>query len=138
MDNFKQQILSSLHESFDQCKFPPSEATLKAVQETIPQCIMGSQLISYLSCFGYIGKDYIELYGVNEKQGVQSDLVRQTLFLNENYPITKGYIAIENQGDGDYILCDSNDMVYEFIPENGLAVVPLQKTLLQYIVDRCK
>ena len=41
-------------------------------------------------------------------------------------------IAVDNQGEGHYILCDHQDMVYESSYKNE--VVPLHKTLLEYIL----
>ena len=43
-------------------------------------------------------------------------------------------IAVDNQGEGHYILCDHQDMVYEFIPSYKNEVVPLHKTFLEYIL----
>ena len=52
--------------------------------------------------------------------------------LHKDFPLTCGMIAVDNQGEGHYILCDHQDMVYESSYKNE--VVPLHKTLLEYIL----
>ena len=48
------------------------------------------------------------------------------------------YVAVEKLGEGDYILCDSQDMVFEFIPGENSKIHPLNKTLLSYVLERLK
>jgi hypothetical protein len=136
MNNFATQIKASL-QGIDFSNAPPTAETIKKVEEALG-CKLASQLKAYLTEFGYIGCGSVEMYGVNERQGLNSDMVKQTLHLNRQYPQTKGYIAIENQGEGDYIMCDSKNMIFDFIPEEGSAIKPLKLDLLNYILKRCK
>ncbi|MCD7883436.1 MAG: SMI1/KNR4 family protein [Lachnospiraceae bacterium] len=95
----------------------------------------GNELKQYLLTYGYLGYGYAELYGMNLRMGLNSDMVKQTLYLHKYYPVTAQYVALENQGDGDYYLVDSNDRVFEF--ETGEA--QLRETgwsLFEYIEQR--
>ena len=74
------------------------------------------------------------MYGVNEYQKTDSDLVKASEMLHKDFSLTCGMIAVDNQGEGHYILCDHQDMVYEFIPSYKNEVVPLHKTFLEYIL----
>lgn len=104
--------------------------------ESIIGMKVGQQLKEYMVNYGYLIYEGIELYGITARQEVEdSDIVKQTLYLHKYFPSTKGYIAIENQGDGDYYLVDSRDTVYEFISEEG----KLKSTglkLFNYITQR--
>ena len=73
----------------------------------------GNELIDYITNYGYLAYKHIEFYGINSKQKLDSDLIKQTIYLHENYEITKSYIAFENIGDNIYTLIDENDNVYE-------------------------
>ena len=97
---------------------------------------VGEQLKEYMTTYGYLIFESIELYGITARQEPDnSDLVKQTLYLHQYFPITKGYIALENRGDGDYCLVDSRDTVYEFISEqNKLKTTGLK--LFDYILKR--
>lgn len=68
----------------------------------------------YLLKYGYLGFEYVEFFGMNPRQGLKSDLIEQTLYMHKYFPATSDLIAIENQGEGDYYLVDSEDVVYEY------------------------
>lgn len=95
----------------------------------------GKQLINYLLNYGYLAKDNIELYGINNKQKLNSDMVKETLYLHKQYPKLKSYVAIENQGDGDYYLIDSRDNIYEFIIDDE-NIKNININLKEYIKNR--
>ena len=95
----------------------------------------GEELTEYLLKYGYLGYEYIELYGMNSRQGLESDMVKQTLYLHKYFPVTKAYIALENQGEGDYYLVNSNDEVYEYISEQN-ELLNTGMTLYEYILQR--
>ena len=82
---------------------------------------IGEQLKNYIINYGYLGYKHIELFGVNNSQGIASDMIKQTLLLHKRFDVTKSLIVIEDQGDGDYYLVDETDMVYHFLPENNLS-----------------
>lgn len=95
----------------------------------------GDELTQYLLKYGYLGFEYVEFFGMNQKQGLKSDLVEQTLYLHKYYPDTSNLIAIENQGEGDYYLVDSEDVVYEY----DVSLKRKRKTgkkLFEHIVQR--
>lgn len=96
---------------------------------------VGQQLIEYITTYGYLIFEDVELYGITACQGLESDLIKQTLYLHKYFPITKGYIALENQGDGDYYIVDSTDTVYEFFSEQDKLTNTGLK-LFDYIVKR--
>ena len=97
----------------------------------------GEALTEYLLKYGYLGFEYVELYGINSRQGLDSDMIKQTLYLHKYFPETNSFIAIENQGDGTYYLVDSEDEVYEY--DAGLKQLKNTKlTLFEYILQRFK
>lgn len=96
---------------------------------------MESKLKNYLLEYGYLGFESVEFYGVNSKQGLSSDLVKQTIYLHKYFVDTSDYIAIENYGEGDYALVDSQDRVYIFQTEDNKLTM-LDKTLFEYILFR--
>lgn len=95
----------------------------------------GDQLKKYILCYGYLGYKYIELYGINSFQGINSDMVKKTVWLHGYFEKTKGLIAVEDQGDGDYYLVDSNDSVYRFVADNN-ELIPQDTDLFNYILNR--
>lgn len=95
----------------------------------------GEQLKKYVLDYGYMGYKHIELFGINNYQGVNSDMVKKTLRLNEQFEKTKGLIAIEDQGDGDYYLVSSDDKVYRFVAANN-ELVSQNVDLFEYILQR--
>ena len=103
--------------------------------ERAAQVNVGKQLGQYILKYGYLAYDYIELYGINSKQLLNSDMVKQTIYLHKYYPKTKGLIAIENQGEGDYFCTDSNDMMFEFDSELD-KLTPIKLKLFDYILSR--
>ena len=74
----------------------------------------GEELTEYLLKYGYLGFEYVEFYGINSRQGLKSDMIEQTLYLHKYFPATASFIALEDQGEGDYYLVDSQDTVYEY------------------------
>lgn len=99
------------------------------------QVTFGTQLKQYILKYGYLGYEYAELYGMNSNENLKSDLVEQTKYLHKYYPKTKNYIAIENQGEGDYYLVDQSDMVFEYDTDMG-KMTSTGCTLFEYIVKR--
>ena len=136
MCKFKQTILQKIAD-VEFCDAPASLGTIQSAQQELG-CVFGKQLCSYLTDFGYLARAEKELYGINERQKCVSDMVMTTKMLHEDFPQTRQYVAVENLGDGDYILCDSQDVVFEFIHEENSKIHPLSKTLLSYILERLK
>lgn len=99
------------------------------------QVTFGTQLKQYILKYGYLGYEYAELYGMNSNENLKSDLVEQTKYLHKYYPDTKNYIAIENQGEGDYYLVDQSDMVFEYDTDME-KMTSIGCTLFEYIVKR--
>lgn len=95
----------------------------------------GDELTEYLLRYGYLAFEHVELYGMNIRQGLESDMVKQTLYLHQYYPKTKSFVALENQGDGDYYLVGADDLVVNYNTETG-NVVNTGYKLFDYIVDR--
>ena len=96
---------------------------------------IGKELADYILKYGYLAFEYSELYGINSRQFLKSDMVKQTMYLHSHYPETREYIAIENQGEGDYYLVDKNDYIYEFDVEMN-ALTPTFVKLYEYILNR--
>lgn len=96
---------------------------------------MGDELKMYILTYGYLAYKFSELYGVTARQLLDSDLVKQTLYLHSYYPETLGLIAIEKQGEGDYYLVDSEDNVFELDTELK-SLIPTSKKVFEYIIQR--
>lgn len=95
----------------------------------------GNELKKYILEYGYLAYEYIELYGINSKQGIESDMVKQTLYLHKYFPKTINYIAVENLGDGNYRIVDNKDNIYKYISEED-KIVDIQLKLFKYIMNR--
>lgn len=95
----------------------------------------GKELREYLLKYGYLAYEFSELYGVTESQMLNSDIVKETRYLHEYYPITNALIAIEDQGEGDYFVVDSKDQMYEFDSEIE-TLTRLNLSLFEYITSR--
>lgn len=118
----------------DQSKNLIDESLLKAAEQ-MTGISFGSELREYLLQYGYLGYGFAELYGMNARQGLNSDMVKETLYLHEYYPETKEFVAIENQGEGDYYLVNGRDEVYEYDANLG-KLVQMKYTLFEYIAHR--
>lgn len=95
----------------------------------------GEELTEYILKYGYLGYKHVELYGINSKQGLDSDLVQQTLYLHKYFSKTVPFVAVENQGEGDYFLINKEDEVFEYDSElNELKTLNLK--LFSYILRR--
>lgn len=77
----------------------------------------GGELIKYIIKYGFLAYKHIELYGINSNQKIESDMVKQTVYLHEYFPKTAAYIALENIGDGNYAIVSSEDEVLEYSTE---------------------
>lgn len=95
----------------------------------------GNELKKYILEYGYLAYEYIELYGINSKQGIESDMVKQTLYLHKYFPKTINYITVENLGDGNYYIVDNKDNIYKYISEED-KIVDMQLKLFKYIMNR--
>jgi hypothetical protein len=95
----------------------------------------GAQLKEYIFKYGYLAFRFCELYGINSNENLESDLVSQTKYLHKYYPETQGYIAIENQGEGDYFLLDQDDNVFEYDTDIG-ELTAMDQKLFDYILQR--
>ncbi len=123
-----------LENSVDQCKALINRETLELAEKQIGLSF-GEELTEYLLKYGYLGYEYIELYGINANQGLKSDMVTQTEYLHKYFPLTKSFIALENQGEGDYYIVNGKDEVYEYISEQN-KLVETGLSLFEYILNR--
>ena len=120
--------------SVDQCKALINREILELAEKQIGLSF-GEELTEYLLKYGYLGYEYIELYGINANQGLKSDMVTQTEYLHKYFPLTKSFIALENQGEGDYYIVNGKDEVYEYISEQN-KLVETGLSLFEYILNR--
>lgn len=97
--------------------------------------ILGKKLKKYILTYGYLGYEYVELNGINNVAKESSDLIKETIHINNKFEKTKGLFVIENQGDGDYILVDKDDMIYRFLSETN-NLQPRNIDLFDYILER--
>lgn len=116
-------------------KFLPDEKLIEEAEQMM-DCKFGKLLYSYLEECGAVMFFFVEMYGINKNQGLQSDMVVKTKMLHDLYPQTKNFVAIEDMGDGDYILCDKNDNISEFIPSLSADLKSLEINLIDHIQAR--
>ena len=109
-------------------------AELELAEKTL-EIKFGPQLSQYLLDYGYLGFESVEFYGMNSRQGLNSDMITQTQYLHKYYAATVPYVALENYGEGDYILVDAEDRVFRFISEEN-ALTATGKKLFDYILTR--
>ncbi len=114
---------------------PCSSALIKKISKVV-NCSVGEQLVEYLSRFGFCSFEYVELYGANERQKLNSDMVLKTLELHEYHPNTQAYLLLEDQGDGDYLLIDGKDKIYSYIPTLNKEIIDMRQDLRTYILER--
>lgn len=95
----------------------------------------GCELVKYIVLYGYLAFEDVEFYGINSKQYLESDMVKQTLYLHKYFPKTAGYVALENQGEGHYQIVASDDTVYEYLTSAD-QIISTGKKLLCFIQDR--
>lgn len=96
---------------------------------------IGSQLKAYILTYGYLGYESYELYGINSKQKTDSDMISQTKYLNKYFDSSIGFIALENLGEGSYILVNSEDQIFILETENNTMKSKNMK-LEEYILER--
>ncbi len=96
---------------------------------------LGSFLVEYILQYGYLIYGSMELYGITKRQGLESDLIKQTEYLHKYFDKTGSFIAIENVGDGDYYLVDSSDNVFEYDSELD-ELIDTKKKFEDYIIGR--
>lgn len=112
-----------------------SEEMIQEIEKSI--CVViGPKLKEYILKYGFLSFEHIEFYGINSIQGINSDMIKKTLILHEQYPSTKLMVALENRGDGEYILIDEEDNTYKIDTSIDTNVIPLNKELFDYIIDR--
>lgn len=111
-----------------------SEDLLELAQEQIG-LKFGSQLKEYLLKYGYLGYQWVELYGMNYDQELDTDLLEQTLYLHKYFALSKSLIALEFLGDNRYALVDSNDSVY-ICDFNRNSIENQNMKLFDYILKR--
>lgn len=95
----------------------------------------GGELTKYILNYGYLAFEYVELYGMNSRLGLDSNMIKQTKYLHQYYPATKSYIAIENQGEGDYYIVNSDDRVFGYDTELD-RLTDTELSLFEYILKR--
>ena len=110
------------------------QADLKEAEKAL-KVKFGPQMTEYLTEYGYLGYESIEFYGMNSRQGMLSDMIQQTQYLHQYFAATAGYIAFENDGEGDYVLIDSADQVYRYCSEEN-TLTACDERLFDYILRR--
>lgn len=118
----------------DYAKTPANDSIVKNAESKLG-VKFGPQLYKYLTQYGYLGYDYVEFHGITKQQGLNSDMVKDTLKVHKLSQDTRNMVVIENQGEGDYFLVDGKDKVYEFDINMG-KVVPTKYSLFRYIEYR--
>lgn len=96
---------------------------------------LGAFLVEYILQYGYLIYGSVELYGITKRQGLDSDMIKQTNYLHKYFDKTRNFIAIENVGEGDYYLVDSADNVFEYDSELD-ELIDAKMKLEDYLISR--
>lgn len=96
---------------------------------------LGPFTTEYILQYGYLIYGSVELYGITRRQGLESDMVKQTIYIHKYFDKTKHLIALENIGEGDYYLVDSADNVFEYDSELD-ELIDTKKKLENYLITR--
>lgn len=115
----------------------PSPISVEEIEEfeALLEVKTGPQLREYLTDYGYIGYQNIEMFGINSKIGARSSMIRVTRIVHETFPKTIGMIALEDICDGEFYLIDSNDRMYRYIDYKD-ELTDIDLSLFSYIEKR--
>lgn len=78
------------------------------------EVVFGAKLKEYVLDYGYLAKDDVEFYGINSKQLLNSDMVKNTISLHKEFEETKDKVLFASFIDSIYYLVDKDDMVFKF------------------------
>ncbi|MEK4715730.1 SMI1/KNR4 family protein [Sporosarcina sp. FSL K6-5500] len=113
----------------------PSVDTIREAEEALGFSF-GQQLKFYLKNHGFLIYKFVELYGLNENQKMYSDLVVRTQKARENYGGLNDVVIIESMDGGNYIVCDGQDNMHEYLPMNEQKLTSLGLSFEDYVVNR--
>ena len=131
MKNLEKFVIENKCES---SQFKPNEELISEAEKKL-KVEFGPQLKKYLLEYGYLAYKHIELYGLNSKQGLLSDICINTENKRNIFPEIKNMVLIENQGDSDYYLVDDNDNIFRCCPEANI-YENMNIKLFDYILQR--
>ena len=135
MSSFQTEISEKIPEALKVLARPSAKTIEEA--SVVLGITFGPQMIDYLSAYGAISFDAVEFNGLTEAKKNNSSLVRNTVFLREAFPgQLNGLVLLEDRGDGDYVLCDSNDRIIRFTPEISLKAIDSGFDLIGYTLFR--
>ena len=90
------------------------------------------ELERYLATYGWLGYKSVEVCGMGDGF---SDMLDETVKLRAAWPMTNGYAALENLGDGVWALCDGHGRVFRFDADTR-SLKDLHMQLEEYILKR--
>lgn len=109
------------------------EETLNSIEMEL-NLKFGPELREYILTYGYLAFQSVEFYGINSIQGLDSDMVKQTIYLHKYFEKTNEYVALGNLGEGKYALVSQDDLVFEYDTERDL-LIGTEKKLFEYIMN---
>ena len=113
----------------------PSVELIGKAQEIL-SFSMGAMMQKYLLECGFLEFSFVEISGIYENKGLDSDLITNTLRLRKQYNQLEKYVVLEDKGDGDYTLCNEQDEIFNFIPTCSDEPTSIKYNLLQYFEKR--
>lgn len=96
-------------------EFSNNRIDIKTLDEYIESFNLevGNELKRYILEYGFLKFDNTQFYGIDNIEKKESSLIKQTLYLQKNYPREiKNLINFGKLQNGNILLVDSNDMVY--------------------------
>ena len=95
----------------DMAKRPISRHGLNKAQRLMG-VTFGPELSNYLTRYGYLGLQGINLYGMDQQYGMQSTLVTHTLQMHKESAVARGFSVLDTRAPGLYTLIDEHDNIF--------------------------
>ena len=95
--------------------FPATDELVKAAESAMG-VELGPQLRKYVMRYGLILYDGYEVYSMNSRAGISSNMIVETIKMHKTDQNTRDLIVIDYDEEVGGIFVDSNDNVYNFFP----------------------
>lgn len=95
--------------------FPATDELVKAAESAMG-VELGPQLRKYVMRYGLILYDGYEVYSMNSRAGISSNMIVETIKMHKTDQNTRDLIVIDYDEEVGGIFVDSNDNVYNFSP----------------------
>lgn len=126
-----QQFIESHRNDIGQPVTKPGPEPVRAMLASL-EIFNSKDLERYLVTYGRLAYKSVEFLGAGDNK---SDMFEATRILRSQFPLLRGYMALERLGDGAYAMCDGHGRVFRF-DAGGMKLRDLHAQLEEYILDR--